>query len=331
MTRRHIWILASLVFIGIGASALVFGRMLFRNNCRHWKAQAYLVTFQWKDGLKALSLHPVRADAGNDSKLEDAAYGNARGFASAMMTRAQTSRADGQFRLYLCGCGNPYLVSRSNPDIPKIDQLMNAAASWDLPTVRGLVSRGMSVNARSIESGSTALIYAASDPSKTLSPARVAKLSPSPDPTTYEYLLSAGADPNARGYLGVTALMRASDASITRALLASGAAVNTSDDRGWTAVMYAVSAADFQKVESLIAAGAKIDSKDRDGWTPLMYATDAGAFHMVGALLKAGANANATNNKGETALDILRKKQPVSPDDRKIARLLKRSMLNKLK
>lgn len=323
MRKRRVWVLGGLAFVFLLImTALAFGSLLFTNRCPHWNSQSYLVEFQWNNRLEALKLHAVPANSETDPQLRQAAFVNARDFATKLVRQAQMTNAEGQFGLYLCGCGKPFLASFSDADIPQLDQLMNAAAEWDLPTVRQLLADGVSVNARWLESGSTGLIYAASDPRRTFSPARIARLNHPPDPATFNYLLSAGADPNVRGYLGVTALMSAGDALMTRALLARGAAVNVSDDRGWTAVMYAVSAGDFQKVESLIAAGAKIDSKDRDGWTPLMYATYAGAFHMVSILLKAGANANATNNKGETALDIAKKKRCLSSNDREIIELL---------
>ena len=108
--------------------------------------------------------------------------------------------------------------------------------------------------------------------------------------------LAAGADVNAKGKDGWTALMVAETAEQTKLLLAAGADVNAKNKRRWTALMFAKTA---EQTKLLLAAGADVNAKDEDGYTALMNARTA---EQTKLLLAAGANVNAKNRWGNTAL-----------------------------
>ena len=65
-------------------------------------------------------------------------------------------------------------------------------------------------------------------------------------------------------------------APIVRLLLEAGAEVDARDYLGSTAIMGAVSSGHAQVVQLLLDAGAQKDLHDGDGRTALMLATDAG-------------------------------------------------------
>ena len=129
-------------------------------------------------------------------------------------------------------------------------------------------------------------------------------------------LLDRGADVNAKGELGRTALMEASgretelmEASesghleIVKFLLAKGADVNAQKDLGrWTALMSAAAGGNVEIVQALLDKGADINAKNYQGWTPLMWASEEGHLQAVKLLLDKGADVNAKDEWGNTAL-----------------------------
>ena len=92
-----------------------------------------------------------------------------------------------------------------------------------------------------------------------------------------EFLLDAGADPNARNDEGITPLHLA---------------------------VYP------EMVELLVRRGADINVRSKDGRTPLLVqAAEAEGIEPMEALLRLGANAKATDQRGESALDIARARE----------------------
>ena len=129
--------------------------------------------------------------------------------------------------------------------------------------------------------------------------------------------LMNGANPNARGEYGNTALMYAAEYNknpeVVSILLKAGADVNTKSDVGMTALMLATEYNKNPEVISvLLKAGADINAKagglfSGDGDTALMLAAKYNTPEVISVLLKAGADINAKNKKGMTALDVARK------------------------
>jgi uncharacterized protein len=87
-----------------------------------------------------------------------------------------------------------------------------------------------------------------------------------------------------------------------RLLSAKGANVNATGADGTTAVMYAAANNDLELVRALIKAGANVKLKNDFGTSALTEASIIGATPIIEALLKAGADPNFRNTDGETPL-----------------------------
>ena len=85
-------------------------------------------------------------------------------------------------------------------------------------------------------------------------------------------------------------------------LLAKGANPNAPGPDGTTAIMWASANDDLELVRALIKAGADVKLKNQFGTTALTEAAIVGSTRVVDALLKAGADPNTKNPEGETAL-----------------------------
>lgn len=287
-----------------------------------WVARNYDVFFQWSDHLRSLRI--VNEKTGKpetDPDLQYVALRESESIVRQLKYRTGLKTAEGQFRLGLQGESEPYLMSWSGADIPALDQLMHAAATWDLETVQELISGGMTVDARALDSGNTPLILAASNPTELFlrAPKQFRR---APNEETFGYLLTAGANPNAKGYQGATALMRSNDTRVVETLILRGADVNAKDDDGWTALNYAVENGDSKKLQILLSAHAEVNSIDKKGWTPLMYSVSEGDLPTTRLLLASGADTRLKDNKGKTALTIARSKQKLTVADKEIIRLL---------
>jgi ankyrin repeat protein len=118
-------------------------------------------------------------------------------------------------------------------------------------------------------------------------------------------LIKAGADINARGDYGATALMSAAvrgHSDTVRALLKAGADVNAKGNTGRTALMEAAFEGYLEPMLALIENGADINAKDNEGWTPLFWAAYSRRTDTVRTLLEKGADVNARNKYDDTAL-----------------------------
>ena len=110
-------------------------------------------------------------------------------------------------------------------------------------------------------------------------------------------LIKAGADVNAKGENGITALMTAISAEITELLINLGADVNARSTEGNTALMKAGSK---DIISVLIANGAEVNAKNENNSTALMAKfINAGTTQL---LIDSGADVNAKNDDGFTAL-----------------------------
>lgn len=155
-----------------------------------------------------------------------------------------------------------------------------------------------------------------------------------PDVETVRVLLRHGAEIDARGEDGRTALFCTADrgsTNLVKALLKAGAAVDVSATDGRTALVASASeghavvvkallsagasdvangptalmgAADngiTKIVKMLLSSGADVDARDPDGWTALMSAAAAGSRACAKALLDAGADVGARDARGQSA------------------------------
>jgi ankyrin repeat protein len=128
-----------------------------------------------------------------------------------------------------------------------------------------------------------------------------------PDPSVAQFLLTRGADVNARRLDGITVLMLAArngHTEIARELLARKANLQARDNDGATALIYAARSGRTETARFLLDQGSVVDAVDHQGWTALMAAAANGQADCVRLLLERGANANARDHQGWTALMI---------------------------
>ena len=85
-------------------------------------------------------------------------------------------------------------------------------------------------------------------------------------------------------------------------LLSKGANPNAPGADGTTAIMHAAANEDLELVRALIKAGASAKAKNQFGTTPLTEAAIIGSAPVISALLKAGADPNTRTPEGETPL-----------------------------
>ena len=121
-----------------------------------------------------------------------------------------------------------------------------------------------------------------------------------------EALAEAAAETPVRRSLGeVGTLIDAAeqgDRATALRLLAKGANPNAPGPDGTTAVMWAASNGDVELVRALIKTGANVTLKNQFGTSALTEAAIIGSAPVLDALLKAGADPNTKNPEGETAL-----------------------------
>ena len=96
--------------------------------------------------------------------------------------------------------------------------------------------------------------------------------------------------------------VRAGDVERTRALIADGVDVDTSDGDGTTALHWAALSDDVETGRALIEAGARFEAANRFDATPLALAAENGSAAFIELLLDAGADPDAATPEGETAL-----------------------------
>src|SRR5258706_2522925 len=91
------------------------------------------------------------------------------------------------------------------------------------------------------------------------------------------------------------------DRTIALQLLAKGANPNAPGPDGTTAIMWAASNDDLELVHALIKAGANVKLKNQFGTCALTEAAIIGSPPVIDELLKAGAHPNTRNPEGEPA------------------------------
>lgn len=120
-----------------------------------------------------------------------------------------------------------------------------------------------------------------------------------------EALLAAGADPDAVGSRGETALTLAIGNRNPAGVVLLAARTRNPDQRdgeGRTVLSLAAGCGEEAMVEALLGAGAKVEAADRDGRTPWARAAEAGAQGVRERLVKAGAAERIDLLDGDRAL-----------------------------
>jgi len=114
-------------------------------------------------------------------------------------------------------------------------------------------------------------------------------------------LLAKGANPNAPGPDGTTAVMWASandDLELVRALINAKANVGLKNQFGTTAITEAAIIGSEKVIDALLKAGADPNTRNPEGETPLMAVARSGKVEAARRLLEAGADINATESFG---------------------------------
>lgn len=117
--------------------------------------------------------------------------------------------------------------------------------------------------------------------------------------------LDAGADIEARGSGGMTALVAATKqnhADVARVLIEAGADVNAKDDIQDSAYLYAGARGHDEILRLALHNGADLASTNRFGGTALIPASERGLLATVRILLEAGVDPNHVNDLHWTAL-----------------------------
>ena len=124
-----------------------------------------------------------------------------------------------------------------------------------------------------------------------------------------ELLLDAGADVNAAGHWGFTALVFAardaddSHVGLVEFLIEKGANIGAKIKHGDDALSLAAECGKLSSVKALIKAGADIHATDYNDNTVLISCNaDKCSAEMAKLLIDAGVDVNARNNEGRTAL-----------------------------
>ena len=127
-------------------------------------------------------------------------------------------------------------------------------------------------------------------------------------------LLAKGANPNAPGPDGTTAIMWAAsndDLELVRALIKAGANVKLKNQFGTSALTEAAIIGSAPVIDALLKAGADPNTKNPEGETPLMAVARSGKVDAARRLLDAGADVNAKEELGRAVgVDVGRRAKP---------------------
>ncbi len=127
-----------------------------------------------------------------------------------------------------------------------------------------------------------------------------------------KWLLDHGANVNARGYHGSTALHTVTgDLRLIRILIEHGADINREDRYGNTPLHIAMAHNKLESINRLLDSGADVNHKNKDGNTPLLHALvsnkhfDENESEIIKRILKEdNLDLMATNKQGKRALHL---------------------------
>ena len=186
--------------------------------------------------------------------------------------------------------------------------LMGAAAAGNPEVVRLLLHSGARVNARNVRKQS-ALISAASGDAGFAMMEMGRRRAEVPEETIHRdvvvrMLLDAGADINARGWDGETALFSLEDDAV-RELLQHHINIEARNNYGETALVETVSE---DIADLLVKAGANVNAQDKKGQTALIKSAENNYVAKLRVLVKApGIQLDHRDRQGSTALVIAKK------------------------
>ncbi len=179
----------------------------------------------------------------------------------------------------------------------KSNQLISAARSGDVATVKQLLAAGVSPETRDL-TGMSPLLAAGFG-----GHAEIVQL-----------LLDKGADVNETHDGGATALQGAAmgppplgqggkgNVEVVKLLLGRGAEVNAKDGMGSTALHQGALYRHPDVVRLLLAKGADVNAKDNLGYTPLHRAAQNNSLDVAKVLLEQEADVNAKTKDGQSPL-----------------------------
>ncbi|EAY08459.1 ankyrin repeat protein, putative [Trichomonas vaginalis G3] len=124
-------------------------------------------------------------------------------------------------------------------------------------------------------------------------------------PSLCEYLLSHGADINAKYIIDETPLHFTTEKYCIKTaefFITHGVNVNAKDIHGMTALHYAVNYNNLESAKILISHGAYVDVKNNYGETPILIAMRRDNLYLQEFLFSKGADLNLTNDRENTYL-----------------------------
>jgi ankyrin repeat protein len=128
-----------------------------------------------------------------------------------------------------------------------------------------------------------------------------------------KYLVSKGANVNARGVLGETPLLAAVSAVVSRAseehliveivkyLISKGANPKVRDEEGKTILHRAAEEGNLELVKYLVSKGFDVSARDKNGYTPLFSAAER-SLKVLKYLVSKGGDINVRNKYGLSLL-----------------------------
>ena len=122
-------------------------------------------------------------------------------------------------------------------------------------------------------------------------------------------LVDAGADPDARGFVGHTPLRvaaRNGHVDLVKYFISKGCEVDSRGNDKATALEHAAGKGHLDIVKILVENGADINIQDKDKDFPLGEASRAGFIDVVAYLLSKGADTTLKNNDGNNAEELAR-------------------------
>jgi len=175
-------------------------------------------------------------------------------------------------------------ADRALPDGQTV--LMLAARTGSEQSVRLLLERGASVDARETRTGTTALTWAVIEDR----------------PDVVRVLVKAGASVDLRSNPAPYphSPMKVTDTVLEEGVSYAGQTVLAKGN--WTPLMYASRQGSLDAARVLVEARADLNATDPDGTTPLMFAVINGHYDLAGFLVDQGADVNLPDRAGMTPL-----------------------------